>query len=261
MDIGNETLSAYLDGEVTAEDREAVELALARSPELAERLQRLDAANAHASAVFREIDARPLPEAVTDMLAAPAMEKAAEPRDGLGARLRRLMAPAARPWAMPAAAALALVIGYIGGQMSGGPGTDPARTALLEHAAGVVAESHPLYSVLQSSGSGESRALAEGDALQATPMLSFRTDEGRYCRELAVTGASRASRGVFCRSQEGAWHVETMVAAAPAGDGYRPASLEAPPAVEQTVDRLIAGAPLDSEAEADAITRGWESVD
>jgi len=261
MEIGDETLSAYLDGELTGEEREAVEQALARSPDLAERLQRLDTANARASAVFGEIDERALPEGVRQMLAPSAVGASARLHQARRARLRalgrRIFAPGLRPWAMPAAAALALVVGYVSGLTTGGLAPEPTRTALLDQTAGVIGESHPLHRVLQRAPSGESRALGETGEIEARPALSFRSEDGRYCRDLAVIGGERASRGVFCRGESGAWQLETLVAAKPAGDGYRPAAGAPPQAIQQTVDRLIAGAPLDLQAESQAIEQGW----
>ena len=89
--------------------------------------------------------------------------------------------------------------------------------------------------------------------------VSFRSRGGDYCRTFVLREKS-ALAGLACRDH-GAWRLETLAASesAPAAGGeYRAAATALPPAVAGTLDALIAGEPLDADAEAAARDRGWK---
>jgi hypothetical protein len=102
------------------------------------------------------------------------------------------------------------------------------------------------------------RALSTQLAAQDGPVkvgLSFRAADGRYCR--TFRDAPERLAGLACRRGD-AWAAEVTAALAPAASpDYRTAGSETPPAVLATVDRLIAGAPLDAAQERAARDRGW----
>jgi len=268
MRLDDEILSAYLDGELSLREREQVARAIAESDELAARLQRLERADAQATALLGEMDSRPLPADVERLLEA----GNCEPENEAGERARARVIPFRRPiaalvqghgWGAALAASLALVIGFGAGLMTGAPESDRLRLALAEQASGTIAPAHPLYAALQEAPSGRDYVVeADGSAdMRVTPVLSFRTGEGRYCRELAIEAGARASRGVLCREAGEVWRIRALASIPPSGEGYVPASGEAPPVIEQTIDRLIGGAPLDAEAEARAIENAWRVRD
>jgi len=258
MKIDDEMLSAYIDGELALEQRQAVEAALADSPEVARRLDSLKGADRQADALLRQIDRQPMPDAVTQMLQSANRETPAEPEEhnvvAFRARRRGAMAVAQRGMAL--AASLALLIGFGAGLMTGNVSQDRLRTALFGQAAGKIGPAHPLYEVLQRASSGARQTL-EGDNT-ATVLLTFRSNDGAFCRELAVDAGTQASRGVYCHAQDGGWQVHALTSADPHPSGYAPVSSEGPALIEQSIDRLIAGQPLDAQAEARAIQNGWQ---
>jgi hypothetical protein len=87
--------------------------------------------------------------------------------------------------------------------------------------------------------------------------VSFRARSGLYCRSFVLRDKT-ALAGLACRDQ-GAWRVQMLAAAAtPPGTGaYRSAGSAMPPQLAQAIDGLIAGEPLDAQAEAAARERGW----
>lgn len=259
MKIDDETLSAYIDGELAPEERRAVETALADSPELARRLDSLKAADQQVEALLGEIDRQPMPDTVTQTLQSATREAVVEPEEGNVVAFRsgrnRSMAVARRGMAL--AASLALLIGFGAGLMTGSLSQDRLRTALFGQATGEIGPAHPLYGILQTAASGERQALDGGNA--ASVLLSFRSRDNAFCRELAVYAQTQASRGVYCRSdeEEGTWRIYALASTEPSTPGYAAAAGEAPAVIEQSIDRLIAGQPLGPEAEARAIENGW----
>jgi len=257
MKIDDEMLSAYIDGELAPEERRAVETALAESPELSGRLHSLQAADRQAGTLLGDIDRRPMPDAVTRMLRSSSPQAAADPDEGhvVAFRSRPGRATVLARRGMALAAAISLLIGFGAGLMTGNMSKDRLRTALLAQTTGEIGLAHPLYGILQTASSGERQALNGGNA--ATVLLSFRSTEGGYCRELAVDAGTRASRGVYCRTEDSGWRIHALTSAAPGTPAYAPAGGETPAFVEQSIDRLITGQPLGPEAEARAIESGW----
>jgi len=88
--------------------------------------------------------------------------------------------------------------------------------------------------------------------------VSFLSRNGDYCRTFMLRENSSIA-GLACR-EGGAWRLEAMAAMdhATSGSGeYQPAASSLPPAIQQSVDALIVGEPLDAKAEAAARGRGW----
>lgn len=245
--ISDERLGAYLDGELPDDEAAAIAAALARSPELAARLARLRDADRLAARVLHAIDDRPLPSAVTAMLARRPETPVLRPR------FRRA---AARPLAL--AASIALLIGFGAGFFTSSrfAGGAPA-SAIAAASLGEIDRRQPLFGVLETTPSGTRKVLA-GLGIEASPTLSFRAKDGRYCRELLIAGRDVARRGLFCRTLKGAWQSLAMVTV-PAADetAYAPAADPATALLDRSISDLIAGAPLDAVEERRLIAEGW----
>ena len=104
----------------------------------------------------------------------------------------------------------------------------------------------------QPSGGDE----ADGDGLAIG--LSYRTNEGVYCRTFAM---SRGPAGVACR-EWGEWVVEVLARNPRARQGnaqesYRQAGTAFPEAVRHAVEASIDGAPLTAAQEAELTQRNW----
>jgi hypothetical protein len=216
-------IGAYVDGELAADERRRFEAEMAGDPDLARQVERQTQLRARLSAAFD-----------------PVLTEAVPPRLGRAAR-----APARRglilDWRMAGAIAACLVVGVLVGRQTLPQGPLQAQGGALV-ARGALA-----------------RTLDEGLAADAGPIrvgLSFRTADGGYCRTFQ-SGEDRLA-GLACR-REGRWVAETLTAWRPqAGVGYRTAGSETPPEVLTAVDRLIAGAPLDAQAERRARAGGWK---
>ena len=88
--------------------------------------------------------------------------------------------------------------------------------------------------------------------------VSFLSRNGDYCRTFRLREKS-ALAGLACRDS-GGWRLEAMAAMGYATSGsaeYQPAASSLPPAIEQSVDELIVGDPLDAKSEAAARGKGW----
>jgi hypothetical protein len=257
MRISDETLLAYVDGELDAAERARIDAAARTDAALARRIQaqrrlRERLAGAFASAL-EEAPPQHLVEAIT------APRPPAEVVDLGQARARRAAAarkaPAWPVWAGWASAAAAVVL-VAGVAIRFAPqAIAPPGEAMIGGPAGSLNAQGQLASALD--GQLASASPAAGQAVRIG--VSFRSTDGRYCRTFQVASGDGFA-GLACRDPAG-WRIRMAVAGAapaqaPAG-GFRQAATEIPAPVTSAVDSLINGAPLDASEEAAARARGW----
>lgn len=219
MTIDDTLLIAYVDGELGLIEARRVEREVAADPTLAARLAEHRALRAQIRNVFAPIAAEPVPNRLSALLTTTVVPFAP---------LRR---SAARGWATGAiAASVALAI---------------ALAVPWDYA--------PSDGDLASGRLGEAldRQLASADG-EPRLIVSFRNRSGAYCRVFA----GRAADGIACREEDGWRLVRTRPGTTSAGSTFRQAG-SANGALLAEAQRMMAGDPLDVEAEANARQRGW----
>lgn len=264
--IDDQTLNAYIDGALGPEETARVAQAIAGDTSLQTRVEALRRADRLAADVFSDIDRRPMPEGVRDMLSRDAVadddtasadgtqDHNVIPFPGLRQALRRPASLAAM------AASLALVIGFGAGLLSaGGPAGGPERASLLQASAGSIGKGHPLHVALEEARSGALYEIDGASPVTVRPLLSFRGKDGGFCREILIgSGAEVAARSLACKQDSANWRIVAMAASeAGPSNGYAQASGESSAAIQAAIDSRIAGDPLDAAGEARAIARDW----
>lgn len=240
-EFDDEILMAYADGELAADAAARVEAAIAVDPALSRRVSLFAKAR---RAVADDAAAHPpaVPEAIVARVRELAAGRAA-------AELIRLPPPerhrsAAPPWRLSIAAAVALAVGLgTGLYLAEGPMPSPGLA--------IAAVADPaLRAALADVPAGGRTTLADGS--EVAPIASFRTEDGRFCREFTFGRAGApVVVAVACHvAQE--WSVGfAMTGGVPDSTGYAPASSL------ETLDAFIAaigaGPPLSPEEEATAL--------
>lgn len=247
MELNDEVLCAYLDGELTPEQRVACEAALAADLGAEQRLARLKRADDQLRAAFA-LSAAGSGEA--DPLAA--MILAAEPGQPFArsASVSTLRPQPRRAWyrerrvlmAMAAGVgSLALglaLIGRIGPQAAGGLAPTGALAALLDEV--------------------PSGAQGSADGRATRPVLSFKAADGRYCRVFEQDAPGGATQeGLACRDARG-WIVLAQAAGHAAEEGLRPAGGSAE--IDALMGRLGGSEALDGVQEQVLIGRHWQAA-
>jgi hypothetical protein len=260
MTLSDDVLSAYLDGELPADEMARVERALQGDAQARERLaafRRVQALVGEADSLSRVGDA---PAHVAAAIrAAPVGVRGA--RGGwFGGIVAAFESVFALP--RPALAGFAVVMIAVGlvafgaGRIVSG---EPDDAALLS-AANDTSAGSPLRTALERVAMGGGVDTAGG---HITLVATFRDREGRYCREYdygAAAPGTASVTGIACRDGAGAWRVEVAVLTQNDAvvTGYVPASDDAHRAIEAFVRDRANGAPLDAASEAKAIAGGWE---
>lgn len=244
MTVSDETLMAYVDGELDDATHAAVEAAIAIDPDLARRVADQVAVQGRLRSEFDPV----LAEAVPERLVAAARGTSKAIGDGNVFALRH---PPARQWAWPQWGALAasLILGILIAPLLR---RAPVPSPLEMSEEGVLASGALAQALSQQLASNQS---ADGPVHIG---ISFRSHSGDYCRTFELRDKS-AVAGLACREGQ-SWRLEALAHTRPdttAHGAYQPAASSLPPMIGQSVDTLITGEPLDAKAEAAARRNGW----
>jgi len=271
MLVNNETLVAYLDGQLSTEEMDRITDLAASSPDLAAELEVLRAADARLAAQFAAVDQNPIRQDTLDLIKnfgasnAPAPEVnetnivALKPRNRVMAAIVDNIS-----WGQAIAASIVLVVGIGTGMQLTAPLNGDAGTYAALQSAGLITPASPLYDVLENKPSLTAATLAGANGTVATPIMSFRAKEGTYCREFIVISGPAHSRNVACRANSG-WLIKIAIATAGAGlaasvaDGFVPASSAEDALMDNVILDLMVGDALDGGLEKTLIDRGWNN--
>jgi hypothetical protein len=241
-DFSDDDLSAYLDGEAAPALRAALDGASVADPALAARLSRMRSNDRRLSAAI-DAELGPMPDALLHALREPPPRPATARRSMLGVRI------GAR-WALPLAAAV--LIGFVMGQALVRPRGEAVLVA--SNAAGVVAAPD----LARSLSNARSGVALPGGAGAVRVALSFRSSDGRFCRQFGLRAAGAASTGVACRDTAG-WRIEAWSADRLADNAASLTAAGGPddPVIAAALTRLGVADVLDQAGESAEIAATW----
>ena len=254
MNIPDELLAAYVDGELEGAERVRIEQAIAQDAQLAQRVAQQRALRERLRGAFDGVLQEAVPQRLAQAakLGAPsgpaqvidlARVRAERARRGNGQRIVKV-----RRFTIAASLVVGLMAGVLIQRLS-------APGALTEFHDGSLLARGALARALNEQLAGAAPSAAE-----VRVGLTFKARSGNYCRIFALSG-SRPLAGLACRDQE-QWQVLNLVGAEGAsvsgnGQNLRMAASSLPPALLQAVNERISGEPLNAAAEAKARNNGW----
>jgi hypothetical protein len=251
VDINEQDLQAYVDGELAPADVARVEAAIAADPALARQVERERALRARLRAAFDPVLDEPVPAKLQSVLldrpnaeeGASAVLPPPQAGEGRGGGVVALHPRKPRPaWQFPAYALAASLL-----VLAVSLWTRPLLTSVRMEDGRLVA-SGPLARVLNGS-----LASAPDPTAQASIGITFRAQDGRICR----TFEHREMAGLACHTGEG-WTIEVLSHANGAAQGdVRQAGSAMPPEVQGALDARLQGEPFDAAHERAARDRGW----
>jgi hypothetical protein len=244
MNISDEILMAYADGELESTLRAEVEQAMRTDPTVAAAVERHRALRADVFAAFAGVLGEPVPERLQPQAAASGRVRA----DVLEtARARAL--PARWSWPQWGGMAASLAVGVLAGALGWQGMHADSATAPLARVGGALVAQGGLARALSGQLASE-----QGQEAGIRLGVSFQAKDGSYCRSFTMGSAG----GLACRSG-GAWHVPVLAdGGQEAAGAYRQAGSAMPAAVLDAIDARIAGPALDAGAERAAREHGWE---
>jgi hypothetical protein len=230
MSVDDGKLMAYADGELSAAERAEIEAALAQDEALREKVAAHQRLRARLSAAFDGALEEPVPERLAAAVAR------SRPGEVVNLAERRAGKWSVREWgAMAASVAAGLLIGA---------GVMNTQQPLITATQSGLAARGALYAALETQ-------LASDEAQAVRIGLSFRAEDGRYCRTFDLTRGETS--GLACRNADG-WAV-AMTAQSATGGEIRMAG--ASQHILAAVEAMMDGEPLDTEAERQMRDAGW----
>jgi len=248
MKYDDETLMAYVDGEVDAKLRADIDAAVAADPALARRVDRHRAVRAKVAGAFAKVLDQPLPdELMRAARGAPASESAASRGNVLQFPARSTRAPSppwrGREWAaMAASLMLGAIISWRLLATGEGAPIVAGKDSLVAHGA----LAHALDAQLASEQRGDEAVLIG---------LTFKAHDGNYCRSFELRATRTA--GLACRSGAD-WQVAATDSTTPSAGQMQQASSPQPPAILRAIEARVEGSALDADAERNAQLAGWK---
>jgi anti-sigma factor RsiW len=253
MSIAEETLMAYVDGELDASARAEVETAMRDDPEVAKRVAKHHELRAKIQLAY----AAELTEAVPERLLA-AVRQPVRAADSNIVDLKEARAAAQAPprvqprkpaWRFAASMAASLVIGIGVGFFA----WRHSDSVMIQTAGGALVASGSLAQSLSNQLAGDA---SSAGAVEIG--VSFLAKSGDYCRTFALSG-NASSAGLACRHEQ-RWEIRALTQPGTAGGSseYRTASSSMSAAIISAVEQQISGEPLDRSAEVAALKRHWQ---
>lgn len=233
MIISEETLMAFADNELSAEEAERVAAALKADPALALKLDRMRRAKEALAGAFGGQLELETPARLLAPFENPPRRSASVIAFPQAAR---------RPLYMLAAAACAALV-FLVGRASVGDGA-----MMFARADGAIIARGDLDKALDAQAAGAN----EGARIQIA--MSIPDEGGGYCRVFKLD----ASTGLAC-GENGEWRIDALAASDSGADapGYATAAGEFPEIILSAANRRRAGDPLDADAERQAMRERW----
>jgi len=242
MNWTDDTLMAFVDGELDAAQSADLERALVVDAALQARVAALQSQRQRVSAAFATVLDEPMPDRLANLLANAPAAPSATVADLGAARAARTQRGTMPGWAQWGGMAASVVMGVLLGVQFAGRGDDAPLGVRDGRLVARGAIDQALSTQLASAGSAP-----------VAVQLSFVDRDGSYCR----TFSTAALAGLACR-QDGHWAVQSLAATSGTVDGaMRQAATSLPREVLVAVDQRIAGQALDATRERQARDQGW----
>lgn len=254
INLDDELLSAFLDAELSESDMERVRQAINDNEELANRIAELSMADTLVQQTFSEIDNKPVPEAITQLLttepntATESDSSPEKPSDNViqfpwwqrtGQKIKNGLQ---QNYGVAAAIALTLVI------------TSPMFTSLVsDNPSQQWAE---VNNILTHQQSGTEVTLDDGQIIQ--PQASFISKNNQFCRQFYRQQNASATENIACREDQ-QWQLVASVTVEKSLSGTQYNTASNDKALETTIDELIKGRFLNAAEESQAINNNWST--
>lgn len=251
IELDDETLMAYADGELDATQAAQVEQRLSTDPVAAAKVAEHQALRAQLSRDMSGVLSEPIP----DRLLATLQPRTAGGPLGNVVELAPLQQRKTRhktrqwntrDWSTMAAS---LLVGLALGMYANFSSNELNKLVDGDHGA-LIAQGKldKALTTQLTSTAGAAQAIQIG--------ISFRNHAGAYCRSFMVRN-DKPLAGLACRS-DNAWQVQLLTPASKAPTGeVRQAASTTPEMVLSLIDQQIAGEALDADAEINARKAGW----
>jgi hypothetical protein len=252
MSVSDETLAAYVDGELDPAACAEIEETVRRDPSIAQRIARYRSLRNQLQAAYADELNEPVPDRFLAALRTPAPRPSAAVADLQTAQKSARGTAVASRWRYSLAASVLIAVG------AGFLAWRHSHPASMENVDGTLIARGALATGLSDQLSGPATPGSGATGPTVRIGLSFVAKSGDYCRTFSLS----ADAGLACH-RAGRWEIlalDTRVASEGADSGFRTASSAMPAKVLEAVERQMASEPLDRAGEIAARGKGWNSA-
>lgn len=264
MNLSDEMLSAFLDGELSEKDMDSVRSALAADISIADRLAALAEVDMVVKAAAEKATATALPQSIVELLSAPSekpitREAKTAPsvemesqinevkQSALVTTLRQKRAnakPTKRTMPLAVAASVVFLAGLVFFQLG------KVNQSVLQgsHWANV-------SQALDNNLTGETARFAS--EVSVTPQLSFINTELQYCRQAEVISNEELNVMIACKDASIGWQLVASKLGASEGEDALYQTASSARLLENELNSLMATAPLTRKQERNAVKENW----
>lgn len=246
MTISDETLSAFLDAELSDSEMENVRQRISEDETLVNRLAELAMVDEQVAQHYRAIDSRPMPDNITQLLGSTSVAPATT-ATVIAFPLWKKIAQGLQQHSAIAACTL-LVLGFGLTQLL--PNSDKA----------LLGNWNAIATTLDTTASGTEQQLADGKRIK--PRLTFINNDGNYCRQFMVTNARASAESIACRANN-KWQPKVTVYSQGnyRSDEYQSGEYQTATnnaaLLDSTLDELMNGDPFDAQQESEIMRNNW----
>lgn len=243
MNINDETLSAFLDSELSEHEMGQVRKALETDDELVMRLAELSEVDMRVKEHATSIDDAPLSDSLAKTVA---KLDTATTKNTLNSNVVTLT-----PWqrvkqsankSLAIAASVAVVFGI-------------AMTSYLQPNESQNLVASNIASALNTQLSSGEYKQSDGSVFSA--QLSFKNQQGELCRQYALSLNNTTQTSIACKTQSG-WQIKAQTAVQQRDNGAQYQTASNNSELDAVIDSMISGAPLDRAQEQQAISAKWQ---
>lgn len=242
MIIDDEKLSAFLDAELPDVEMEAIREQLIEDENLANRMAELAMVDELVAMSYSTIDARPMPESITKLLAEDEPKGETKTAQIIAFPLLKKIQQNIQQHAA-IAASVALVIGF---------GISQFMHTNTNNNWQAVAQ------ILDTTPSGVEQLSSTGS--QIKPRLTFTNKAGEYCRQFVMNDKNGASENIACH-KDGQWQLTATVYLEKVQQAGTYQTASGGSLLDETVEQMASGDFFNAQAESRAIEQHWSSKD
>ncbi len=260
MEITDQLLNAYIDGELNSETRLSIELELKSNKELQIKLNNLKKVNKLLALAF------PISENIPEKLINNlnnVQEKSADIININRTKQSKTNKTFSNWYPTAIAASIMLVLGILIGSNLNFLTPDSKNSAML---AMTIQPNNALYSVLETTPSSSIIELSnpDNDKVFVKPILSFKSNTGHFCREFDINSEAKNMTGVACRQSDLSWNLEVLLENSRHStdeNSFELASDRVEEVINSVIDELMLDNPISAENEKFLINNNWKRFD
>lgn len=249
--VTDEQLSAFIDGELDDEQHNAIQKQLENDQDLMARVKAIQSMNELLVSTYSSINDKPVPRAIFDILENDHASQT-KPSSFLDKVKHFFVGKHEIGLAFATIAVVVISVPITKSLFS----TSEYDSILLS---GAINTNSKLHQVLDSAPSTQLTAVGKNNALTVTPIYTYKSVDGSYCREFVQQSSTQQARAIACKENEH-WIIQIAThepTSQKSSGEYVTATHSNSIEFDLFIDQNMSGIALNPKQELDIIEKKW----